>query len=115
MPGVCYVRRSDATGELITENPSGAGYAHGDGDGWGPRLPPHERNVMLIDEPALSRLVRWMQTRLDQPILCTYGTAGEMSEPRCEALITRRTSRAAGHPGYCSHAHAALAQDDQIL
>lgn len=83
--------------------------------GGGPDHRHDKGNAMLIDEPALGRLVRRMQARLDRPVLCAYGTAGEMSEPRCEALITRRSSRAAGHPGYCSHAHAALAQDDQIL
>ena len=70
---------------------------------------------MLIGEPALGKIVRWAQERLDRPMLCAYGAQGEMSEPRCEVVVTRRTSRAAGHPGFCSHAHSALAQDDQVM
>lgn len=70
---------------------------------------------MLVGEPAVGRFVRWLEERLDRPVRCAFGTDGEMSEPRCEAVVTRRVSRAAGHPGYCSHAHSALAQDDQVM
>ncbi len=69
---------------------------------------------MLIEEPGLGKIVRWFENRLDRPTRCAYGTQGEMSERRCEAVITARVSARAGHPGYCSHAHAALAQEDQV-
>lgn len=70
---------------------------------------------MLTGEPGVARLVRWVEDRLDRPVLCAYGENGELSEPRCEAVVTRRASTAAGHPGYCSPAHDALAQDDQVM
>jgi hypothetical protein len=71
--------------------------------------------AMLIGEPSVERLSRWVNARLDRPALCAYGTRGEMSEPRCEAIVTARVADAAGHPGYCSHAHDALAQQDQVF
>lgn len=70
---------------------------------------------MLTGEPAVARLARWVEDRLDRPVLCAYGAQGELSEPRCEVVVTLRASTAAGHPGYCSHAHDALAQDDQVI
>lgn len=70
---------------------------------------------MLIGEPSIGRLLRWTDARLDRPSLCEYGTRGEMSEPRCEMIVTPRVAREAGHPGYCSHAHDALAQQDQVF
>ncbi len=70
---------------------------------------------MLIGEPSIGRVLRWAQARLDRPTLCAYGTRGEMSEPRCEMIVTARVSGDAGHPGYCSHAHDALAQQAQVL
>lgn len=59
------------------------------------------------------KIAEWWSNRLDRPRLCAYGESGfEDTEPRCEKLITLRSSAAAGHRGYCSHHHAALAQVD---
>ncbi len=70
---------------------------------------------MLIGEPSIGRVLRWMNARRDRPMPCAYGTRGEMSEPRCEVIVSARLAREAGHPGYCSHAHDALAQQDQVF
>ncbi|MDF2993324.1 MAG: hypothetical protein K0S37_3838 [Microbacterium sp.] len=62
----------------------------------------------------VDRFARWVRGREDRLRVCAYGfRLGETSEPRCQAEITLRESALAGHRGYCSHRHDALAQEDQ--
>lgn len=61
-------------------------------------------------------MMTWLSKREDEPRTCSYGSHPyESSEPRCDVVITLRGSTVAGHRGFCSDRHAALAQVDEAV
>lgn len=69
-----------------------------------------------MGEAPIVRIVRWFGERQERLRPCAYGTkVGELTEQKCDQMVSLRASREAGHRGYCSHHHEALAQHDQLM
>jgi len=62
-------------------------------------------------EIPLARFLRWLDARKDIPREC--GNHPGHAGPTCNTVVTMRSSRAAGHPGFCSHDHDGRAQVEQ--
>lgn len=63
----------------------------------------------------ISRIAKWFSDRKDVPRRCEYGHNPAAGRDRCEVMISLRESDRLGHPGFCSHEHAVLDQENALM
>jgi hypothetical protein len=63
----------------------------------------------------IERVAKWFAERKDVPRQCRYGLNIAAEGERCQVKISARESERLGHPGFCSHEHAVLDQENALM